>query len=50
MRSATAADYYRRINRALDFVARHLDRPFSIDEVAAEQRFRAFTASACSGL
>ena len=42
MRAATVEDYYRRLNRALDFVARHLDRPFSIEEVAAEAGFSRF--------
>ena len=42
MRSTTAEDYLRRLNRALDFIARHLDRPFSIGEVAAEAAFSRF--------
>lgn len=42
MRSATAEDYYRRLNRALDFVARHLDRPCTIEAVAAEAAFSRF--------
>ena len=42
MRSATVEDYYRRLNRALDFVARHLDRACTIDEVAAEAAFSRF--------
>ena len=42
MRSATAEDYYRRLNRALDFVARHLDRSCTIEEVAAEAAFSRF--------
>ena len=42
MRSSTAEDHRRRLVRALNFVARHLDRPFSIEEVAAEAAFSRF--------
>ena len=42
MRSGTAQDYYRRLRRTLDFVVRHLERPLTIDEVAAEAAFSRF--------
>ena len=42
MRSTTAQAYYRRINRALDFIVRHLDRPCTVEEVAAEAAFSRF--------
>ena len=42
MRSATAESYYRRLNRALDFVVRRLDRPPTIEELAAEAAFSRF--------
>ena len=42
MRSATAEDYYRRLNRALDFIVRHLDRSCTIEEVASEAAFSRF--------
>lgn len=42
MRSATAEEYYRRLNRAVDFIVRRLDRPCTIEEVAAEAAFSRF--------
>ena len=42
MRSATAESYVRRLNRALDFIVRRLDRPCTIDELAAEAAFSRF--------
>ena len=42
MRSATAKSYYRRLNRALDFVVRRLGRSHTIEELAAEAAFSRF--------
>ena len=42
MRSATAESYYRRLNRALDFVVRRLGQPPTIEELAAEAAFSRF--------
>lgn len=42
MRCTTAESYYRRLNRALDFVVRRLDRPYTIEELAAEAAFSRF--------
>ena len=42
MRSTTAESYYRRLNRALDFIMRRIDRPYTVEEVAAEAAFSRF--------
>ena len=42
MRAATAESYHRRLGRAVDFIVRRLDRPCSVEEVAAEAAFSRF--------
>ena len=42
MRSTTAESYYRRLDRALALVLRRLDRPPTIEELAAEAAFSRF--------
>ena len=42
MRSTTAQAYHRRLRKALDHVVRHLDRPCTIEELAAEAAFSRF--------
>ena len=42
MRAATAESYYRRLSRAVDFIVRRLDRPCSVEDVAAEAAFSRF--------
>lgn len=42
MRSVTAEAYYRRLVRALEFIAGRLERPCTVEEVAAEAAFSRF--------
>ena len=59
MRSVTAESYYRRLVRALEFIAGRLDRPCTAEEVAAgaafsrfhcQRMFRALTGESIAGL
>ena len=42
MRSVTAESYYRRLVRALEYIAGNLERPCTVGEVAAEAAFSRF--------
>ena len=42
MRSTTAESHYRRLNRALDLVVRRIDRPYTVEELAAAAAFSRF--------
>ena len=42
MRAATAESYYRRVERAVAFIAQRLDRGCTVEDVAAEAAFSRF--------